>query len=177
MWVPLWASCCLGSRNPSDCALVSSRDEFREFPGRISGVPKHRRRSQPAEPEEPDSGSNLFGMENPAPAESTAFNAAEGKPWPFSSRPTFAGLRAEPNPDSGPIYLLSWIPRSARNSAESAPRTDWSAEIWVFRARFARRLRNSGRVGSLSGRRLAGAGAGAGEPAGSPARLGVARFG
>ena len=52
-------------------------------PGTFSAVPKHRRRNQPAEPEEPNSGSKFFGMENPAPAESTAFNAAGGQTLAF----------------------------------------------------------------------------------------------
>ena len=99
-WFPFWASCCVGDRNPSDSALVSSRDEFREFPGRVSGILKHRRRSQPAEPENPNSGSKFFGMENPAPAESTVFNAAGGKPWPFSRKASLARRRAVSSPDS-----------------------------------------------------------------------------
>ena len=77
----------------------SPGDEFREFPGRVSGFLRQCRRSQPAEPETPNSGSKFFGMENPAPAESAAFNAAGGKPWPFSRKASFARRRADPSPD------------------------------------------------------------------------------
>ena len=119
----------------------------------------------------------LLTFEFPSRGKYNYFRAAEGNYGRFLAE----RLLQIPGPNRVRIRarfcLLSWIPRSARNSAESAPRTDWSAEIWFFRARFARRLRSSGRVGSLPGRRLAGAGAGAGEPAGSPARLGVARNG
>ena len=118
----LWASCCLCSENPSDCALVSSRDEFWEFPGRVSGVPKHRRRSQPAEPEKPNSGSKFFGMENPAPAESTAFNAAGGKPWPFSRKASFARRRADPTPDLS--QTLAGDPAGANGASNGGIRAE-----------------------------------------------------
>ena len=96
----LWASWCIGSMESLGTLLGSSRDEFREFPGRVSGFLKQCRRSQPAEPETPNSGSKFFGMENPAPAESTVFNAAGGKPWPFSRKASFARRRAVSSPDS-----------------------------------------------------------------------------
>ena len=158
------------------------RDSSTRVSVRATGRPSGRPETRPAvsaggDQSGPNSSPNLFGKENPAPAENTTFNAAGGKPWPFSRKASFARRRADPSPDLS--QTLAGDPAGANGASNGGIRAEIRPSLGFlgFRARFARRLRSSGRVGSLPGRRLAGAGAGAGEPAGSPAGLGVARNG
>ena len=172
-----WASWRLSSRNPSDCTLGSSRDEFWEFPGRFRQFRNTAGEISRQNLKSPIQALSSSGWKTRLPRKVQLLTPRGGKPWPLLRRAIFARRRADPNPDLS--QTLAGDPAGANGASNGGIRAEIRPSLGFlgFRARFARRLLNSGRDGSLPGRRLAGAGASAGEPAGSPAGLRVARNG